>query len=185
MTDIFRAFFETLAFYELPSSLDRIVPRETAFYIIAEMLARATQYVFPTLIKVMRETSGKKFDEFIELLSESREKGSLDVLLIHNKCHSRMRSILGAPVVVFEAKREGGKIVLETQNCPFRNIRKHSPLVCASCLGVVLGSTRFLIKDRPVYLVRSKRELQSVPGGSIVIMQVRRAKECRIEIFER
>lgn len=177
LIEAFRVYFESLAYHEIPEFLDRVLPRETAFYMVAEMMARATERVFPTLMRIMEDLRGSQ-------LPLPREK-SLDRLLIHNYCHSRMAEILGYPVVVFKAVKEGEKIVLYNDRCPFEKEKKHRPLICAVCLGVILGSTRFLLDDRPVYLVRTRKELSRVPPGSIVIHQTRRSRGCRIEVYEK
>ncbi|WP_317895163.1 methanogen output domain 1-containing protein [Pyrofollis japonicus] len=177
MIEAFRAFFESLAYYEIPSFFDRIVPRETAFYMIAEMMARATERAFPILLHIMEELHGRP-------IPYSTAKG-LDRLLIHNHCHTKMAEILGYPVVVFHASKENNKIVFRTSRCPFEKEKRGRPLICAVCLGVILGSTRFLLENRPVYLVRTRKELSSIPPGAIVIQQTRRSRGCRIEVFEK
>ena len=177
LIEAFRAYFESLAYYEIPDFLDRVLPRETAFYMIAEMMARATERVFPILIRIMEDLRGRPLPGL--------EKRGLDRLLIHNHCHSQMAEILGYPVVVFNAVKEGNKIVFYNSRCPFEKEKRRRPLICAVCLGVILGSVRFLLENKPVYLVRTKKELGAIPPGAIVIYQTRRSRGCRIEVYDK
>ncbi len=130
---VYHAYFQAMVVEGLTSLAARTLGPETAFNIVAEIIAKGASRGFGVLVE--------------ELSKEgvSVEKMTLEELIQYEvKCHSYARDKMGVPFQVWEeaGKESDDRYYLYTRNCIYRELVEKNPATCAVCVGLVAGILR-------------------------------------------